>query len=103
MDALTAWVRAYWEWLMTQGQAGGNPQGQAPQGNGGGNARGNFATLSEPGAVAVTPPGLGGATTGARERVAKRVGRDISQSGITTIPNARESFSRENRGAFRRS
>jgi hypothetical protein len=76
----------------------GAPAGTGnPVNNGvGGNRNSNYATTAVPGATAVTPKWLSGsgASRQATERAAKRVGRDISQSGVTKVPNMRQAYSR---------
>jgi len=68
-----------------------------------GNRVGNTATTSVPGQTAVTPNQWSGDyQQQARERSAKRMGRDISQAGITKVPNAKEELSRRTRQMFRK-
>ena len=70
---------------------------------GAGNRVGNVATTSTPGQTAVTPNQWSGDyEQQARERAAKRMGRDISQAGVTKVPNMREELSRRTRQRFRR-
>ena len=68
-----------------------------------GNRVGNTATTSVPGQTAVTPNQWSGDyQQQARERSAKRMGRDISQAGVTKVPNAKEELSRRTRQMFRK-
>jgi len=68
-----------------------------------GNRVGNVATTSTPGQTAVTPNQWSGDyEQQARERAAKKMGRDIAQVGVTKVPNMREQYSRRVRQNFRR-
>lgn len=78
------------------------PTRTATGGAGLANRNGNFAATSVPGQVAKTPAGVQGGTMQHRQTVAKRVGRDISQAGVTRLSNAREEFSRRYRQQFRK-
>lgn len=97
-----AWIQTYKMYIKTQGNGGGNPQGGPPQ-NGFStsadmsavNRNGNAASTSAVGGTARTPDALSansGVMQQARERAAKRIGRNVSQSGISSIPSlARQS------------
>ena len=92
------------------GAGGAGAGGGAAAGGGGvnyspgtGNRVGNTATTSVPGQTAVTPNQWSGDyQQQARERSAKRMGRDISQAGITKVPNVKEDYSRRVRQNFRK-
>jgi hypothetical protein len=71
---------------------------------GGANRNGNYAAPSVPGQTAKTPANAmaGGGTSQARQRVAKSVGRSISQAGVTRVPNMSEEYSRRVRQNMRK-
>ena len=110
-----SWMPNYssWQNFLGRTQPPSNTGGGAGAGAGGGagvnysagtgNRVGNVATTSTPGQTAVTPNQWSGDyEQQARERAAKKMGRDIAQVGVTKVPNMREQYSRRVRQNFRR-
>jgi len=105
-------VKSYEEWLRGKTWTPGQPT--PPRGGGGvrvsiklgssagANQAGNYAATAQPGAVSRSPANTYYADPRVRDTIAKRVGRDISQSGVSRIPNMREEYSRRYRQMYRR-
>ena len=100
------WANAYMEHQATVGPAQAQtPAAPAapkpPAAPGAANRNGNYAATATPGQVAKTPAGITGATQQRTESAAKRVGRNISQAGVTRLSNARQEYTRNYAQQFR--
>ena len=90
-DHWLEWANAYTEYLnAVQPQGVSQRFGEMKSGpsvSGGANRRGNYATTASAGQVAKSMASNPSMQTQAMERSAKRIGRNLSQSGTSSVPS----------------